>query len=222
MKIHNPYSFVIFDWDGTLMDSTGRIVSAMQNSAHNVGLPVPTEKQVKSIIGLSMQAVTDTLFPNADEHNRSRLLEEYRFQYIEGDNTPTPLFEGVMEQLEWLKQQEVTIAVATGKARAGLDRVLKEVGLIDFFDHSICADEAAGKPHPEMVNRLMEKFGKQHDETIVVGDSIHDLHMAQNARVDAIAVTSGANQQHELTPFEPIAILDNVNQIRDWFSKPVN
>ena len=216
MKLHNPYSFVIFDWDGTLMDSTGRIVSAMQRSAKNVDLPVPTQSEVKSIIGLSMQAVMDKLFPLADEEGKNALLEEYRFQYIEGDQTPTPLFEGVLEQLEWLKNNDVLIAVATGKARAGLDRVMKEVSLLNYFDFSICADEAQGKPNPEMVLRLLEQTGKKPHEAIVVGDSIHDINMANNAKVDAVAVTSGANEHHELSPLEPVVILDRVTHIRDW------
>lgn len=217
MKIHNPYSFVIFDWDGTLMDSTGRIVSAMQTSAANVELPIPSEKQVKSIIGLSMQACMDTLFPDASDDSRQRLLEEYRFQYIEGDNTPTPLFEGVSDQLEWLKSHDIKIAVATGKARAGLNRVLTEVGLLEFFDFTICADEAEGKPHPQMVLNLMQRAEMTHQQTLVVGDSVHDINMANNAKVAALAVTSGANQHHELEPLNPKEIFQKVTEIKQWF-----
>lgn len=217
MKLHNPYSFVIFDWDGTLMDSTGRIVSAMQTSAANVELPIPSTKAVKGIIGLSMQACMDKLFPEAGEEQRAALLEEYRFQYVEGDDTPTPLFEGVMDSLEWLKGNDIKIAVATGKSRAGLDRVMKEINLLNYFDLSICADEAEGKPHPEMVHRLLDKAGHKKEQAIVIGDSIHDLHMAQNAGVDSIGVTSGANEHEELTPYSPLAVFENVIHIQGWF-----
>ncbi|TQV77445.1 HAD-IA family hydrolase [Aliikangiella marina] len=216
MKLHNPYSFVIFDWDGTIMDSTDRIVNAMRKSAKNIGLTIPSESDVKGIIGLSMQACMDRLFPQADEEERAALLEEYRFQYVEGDNTPTPLFEGVIESLEWLKSHDILIAVATGKSRVGLERVLREVDLLNYFHSSICADEAAGKPHPEMVQRLMEGAGFKPLQTLVVGDSVHDLHMAKNAGVDAIGVTSGANQHHELDPLSPIAIFENVVELKPW------
>lgn len=216
MKIHDPYSLIIFDWDGTLMDSTGRIVSAMQTSARNVGLPVPTVTAVKGIIGLSMQACMDTLFPKAEEGSRQQLLEEYRYQYIEGDSTPTPLFDGVLEQLDWLRGQDIALAVATGKARAGLNRVLTEVGLLEFFDFTIGADEAEGKPHPQMVNRTMERVGSNPSDTLVIGDSVHDINMANNAKVDSIAVTSGANQYHELEVLKPKAVLNYVTDLKQW------
>ena len=218
MKLHNPYSLVIFDWDGTLMDSTGRIISAMQAAATDVGFAVPSATQVKSIIGLSMQAVLQTLFPTTSDSQRENFLKAYKYQYIEGDTTPSPLFEGVIAQLEWLKSEQITIAVATGKARAGLSRVMQEVGLLNYFDFSICADEAESKPHPQMVERLMQSANKQPHQTIVVGDSVHDLHMAKNAKVAAIGVTSGANLFDELTPYEPITILPQVAEFKDWLT----
>ena len=214
--LKNKYSFVIFDWDGTLMDSTGRIISAMQVSASQLGLPVPSIDNVKSIIGLSMQSVMDKLFPTTDIKIRDRFLEEYRYQYVEADSTPTPMFDGVVEHLLWLKSRNVKIAVATGKARAGLNGVLNEVNLFDFFDFSICADEAKSKPHPQMVFNLIESAASTKAETLVVGDSLHDINMANNAGVDSVAVTSGANYQHELNQANPKAIFDSVTSIQEW------
>lgn len=214
--LRNKYSFIIFDWDGTLMDSTGRIVSAMQASAVQVGLPVPDNESVKKIIGLSMQAVMDQLFPMAKGELREQLLEEYRYQYVEADPTPTPMFKGALEHLTWLRDKNIKIAVATGKARAGLERVLKEVNLTGFFDLSICADESKSKPNPQMVYELLDKAACLKNETLVVGDSLHDINMANNAGVDSIAVTSGANAYHELSELKPKAIFDNVNLIQDW------
>ncbi|MGX5174054.1 HAD family hydrolase [Aliikangiella sp. IMCC44653] len=214
--IRAQYSFVIFDWDGTLMDSTGRIVSAMQTSAKLTGLPIPTKEAVKSIIGLSMQAVMQTLFPGCDATTKEKFLDIYRHQYITGDTTPSPLFDGVLENLNWLKQQSISIAVATGKARAGLNRVLAEVDLLDFFDITICADEAQSKPHPEMVEHLMQRMGKSKPETLVIGDSVHDLGMANAAGVASIGVTSGANEYDQLAEHKPLSILKNVAHFKAW------
>jgi len=214
--LKNRYAHVIFDWDGTLMDSTARIVSAMQATARNLKIKVPSEASVKSIIGLSMDAVLDNVFPEACTKTRSKILEEYRFQYIEGDKTPTPLFDGTMALLNWLRGEGIFISVATGKARHGLDRVMTEVGLESFFDLTICADEASSKPSPHMVEILLEKSGTLKEETVVVGDSTHDLKMARNAGVESIAVTSGADEHESLMPHQPIVILDRVCSLKNW------
>lgn len=214
--LRNRFSHVIFDWDGTLMDSTARIVSAMQATARNLEIEVPSEKSVKSIIGLSMDAVLDNVFPKACAKTRDRILEEYRYQYIEGDNTPTPLFDGTIGLLNWLRNKGVYISVATGKARHGLDRVMTEVGLDSFFDSTICADEASSKPSPHMVEILLKKAGTSKGETLVVGDSTHDLKMAKNAGVESIAVTSGADEHETLVTHSPIVILDKVCSLKNW------
>ena len=214
--LKNQYSFVIFDWDGTLMDSTGRIVSAMQATARTANLPEPSVKAVKSIIGLSMEAVMDQMFPTATPPQRDELFEIYRYQYVEGDKTPSPLFEGTMPLLNWLKSIDIPIAIATGKARQGLDRVLNEVGLIDFFDFSICADEAKSKPDPQMVDHLLKRANKLAHETLILGDSVHDLKMANNAGVQSIGVTSGANTHAELDVHEPVIILERICHLQDW------
>ena len=154
-----------------------------------------------------MDAVMEQMFPTADQELRAKLFEIYRYQYIEGDTTPSPLFEGTMPLLNWLKSVEIPIAIATGKARQGLDRVLNEVGLIDFFDFSICADEAESKPHPQMVEVLLKRANKSANETLILGDSVHDLKMANNAGVKSVGVTSGANSYDELAVHEPIVII---------------
>lgn len=218
MKCKNPYAFVIFDWDGTLMDSTDRIVSAMQTAAKNTQLQVPTESDVKGIIGLSMEAIMQKLFPNIEEQTKKDFFIEYRFQYVEGDKTPTALFDGVLDLLNWLQEREVTVAIATGKARFGLERVLKDVGLENYFKYSICSDEAESKPHPGMIQKLLQKTQHNQQETIVIGDSVHDLNMANNAGVDSAGVTSGANDYQTLEALKPKAIFEQVTQFKDWFA----
>lgn len=218
--LKNQYSFVIFDWDGTLMDSTGRIVSAMQATAREANLAEPSIESVKSIIGLSMQAVMDRLFPEADVDLQKKLFEIYRYQYVEGDKTPSPLFEGSLPLLHWLKSKDVCVAIATGKARAGLNRVLNDVGLMEFFDFTICADEAESKPHPEMVYRLLKDAKRTTKETLLLGDSIHDLKMANNAGIDSIGVTCGASSYDELQFHQPRHILERVCHLQDWLISP--
>jgi len=198
------------------MDSTGRIVSAMQATARTANLPEPSEKAVKSIIGLSLDSVMDEMFPSATQSQREELFEIYRYQYVEGDKTPSPLFDGTMPLLNWLKSIDIPIAIATGKARHGLDRVLNEVGLIDFFDFSICADEAESKPHPQMVEDLLARANKSTHETLMLGDSVHDLKMANNAGVQSVGVTSGANTHAELDVHDPVIILERICYLQDW------
>lgn len=214
--INNKYAHIIFDWDGTLMDSTGRIVSAMQSTAKKLELNIPSVSEVKAIIGLSMEDVLNQLFSEADNDMREKILAEYRYQYVDGDQTPSPLFPKSLELVHWLKQKKVTVSVATGKARHGLKRVMKEVDVEHLFDHSICADEAQSKPHPEMVERLLTLSGHDKSEALVIGDSIHDLKMAKNAGVDSIAVTSGANDKETLALHSPVAILERICFFQSW------
>lgn len=216
-KTNRSYTFAIFDWDGTLMDSTARIISCMQETARIADLPIPTVAAIKSIIGLSMDTVIDKMFPGAETHRRKFLTDTYREQYVELDSTPSPLFNGSLGLLNWLRERDILMAVATGKARAGLNRALESVELLNYFEFSVCADEAMSKPHPEMILRLLEQTGKTIDETIVIGDSVHDLGMASNAGVDSIGVTSGANSFDELSVHQPIEIYEQVDQIRQHF-----
>ncbi len=214
---NKKYTFVIFDWDGTLMDSTGRIISCMQTTAKIANLPIPTDKQVKSIIGLSMDSVLQTIFPTASKKYRTELTDIYREQYVHLDTTPTPLFEGTMSLLKWLKEQGILLAVATGKARVGLNRALQSVDMLNYFEYSICADEAESKPAGEMVTRLLMQTGKSAAETLVVGDSVHDLGMAINAGVDSVGVTCGACTYDELAEYSPVKIFDETKQVTNLF-----
>ncbi len=204
---------IVFDWDGTLMDSTGRIVSAMQQTARNLELPVPAAAAVKGIIGLGITDCFNLLFPELDCHKA--ITEEYRYQYVEGDKTPTPLFAGVPELLTILKNQGYQLAVATGKARHGLDRVLHETGLQEIFHHTVGADEVANaKPNPDMLHLLMNKMDCQPHQTVMIGDTSFDLEMAQNAGTHAIGVSFGAQSVEQLSSYQPFAIIDDINQLK--------
>lgn len=215
------YPLIVFDWDGTLMDSTGRIVSAMQRSARNVGLDVPSAEAVRSIIGLSLTRCYDLLFPGVGGDDLERLTREYRFQYIEGDPTPTPLFGNSLAVLEDLKTQGYQLAVATGKARAGLDRVMSASGTGHLFDDSCCADEAESKPHPEMLEKICQRLRRHPREALMIGDTTFDLEMAANAKMGSLGVSYGAHGREQLVACNPLSILDDIGDLPRWLDQPL-
>jgi phosphoglycolate phosphatase len=210
------YDLVIFDWDGTLMDSVGRIVSSMRAAAADAGLNVPTEQAVKGIIGLSLHEVYDILFPGAPEKYLDQLKDAYRQHYVELDNTPTPMFAGALETIDYLKSSGYQIAVATGKARPGLQRVWNEINMNGVFDASRCADECMGKPHPQMVLEILKETRIDPSRSIVVGDTSYDMEMAQRATVDRVAALYGAHHPELLTPYSPVKKLDNLIELKTW------
>ncbi|NVJ66644.1 MAG: HAD-IA family hydrolase [Gammaproteobacteria bacterium] len=198
------------------MDSTGRIVSSMQQAAKDLGLATPSEQAVKNIIGLGLTECLNILFPGLECHKT--ISEAYRYQYVEADLTPTPLFEGVEEVLTELKGKGYQLAVATGKARHGLDRVLDESGLRSYFAHTIAADEVANaKPAPDMLELLMDKTLTQASQMVMIGDTGFDLEMAKSAGAHAIGVTFGAQSEEQLIQYERQLIVDNFKDILSLF-----
>lgn len=213
----NDIKWLIFDWDGTLMDSIARIVASMQAAAFEVNLPVPTDAQARSIIGMSLPIAIENLFPRISSTDYKRLCEAYRQQYVEKNQTPSPLFEDSERVLTQFKNAGYKLAVATGKARAGLDRIFKESKLGHFFDDSICADESVSKPAPDMLLTLAKRNQIEVNQAILIGDSVHDLKMAQNANMRSVAVTMGANTAEELKAHQPIAIIDELSTLLSLF-----
>lgn len=207
------YKLVIFDWDGTLMDSVARIVSSMRAAAVAAELPVPTTEAVKNIIGLSLPEVFNILFPRNNQEAEERLKRHYKNQYIELDNTPTPLFDYAIELLDQLKEQSVTLAVATGKGREGLNRVMDESNLTQYFQATRCADESASKPAPDMIIQLLKELGITAADAVMIGDSVHDMAMAQNANIDRIGVTMGVGDAKALAQYQPIAVVDSLLEL---------
>ncbi|QYK00131.1 HAD family hydrolase [Shewanella psychrotolerans] len=203
------YELVIFDWDGTLMDSVGKIVACMQQTATQLNMLVPTEAAIRDIIGLSMNEALNVLHPAASAQTREEMISVYRQQYLQLNKTPSPVFDGAEELLLALKSSGHSLAVATGKARAGLDRVLTETGFATHFQASRCADEAKSKPHPQMLNELLQQLNVAPQKALMVGDSIHDLNMANNAGIDAIGVSYGAHRSDKLSQANPIAIVSS-------------
>lgn len=208
------YKLVIFDWDGTLMDSIARIVSSMQAAAHHCQLTIPSVQSVKDIIGLSLPKALDILFPAASPSQMSALVGQYQFQYVEGDNTPAPLFEDALLLLEVLTENNKLLAVATGKGRQGLQRVLSTTQTEHFFHASRCADEALSKPDPQMLLSLLTELNIAPEQAVMIGDASHDMKMAQAAGIDRIGITLGVHTREVLSHYQPIAIVDSLVELQ--------
>nr|WP_320125700.1 HAD-IA family hydrolase [uncultured Shewanella sp.] len=237
MKI-KQYDLVIFDWDGTLMDSIGKIITCIENMARTLQLPIPSESDIRDIIGLSMTEALRVLFPQGlnlsassvysqpqhpknafgqgEDDQYQQMRAEFKAQYLHLDATPTPLFAQAPLLIDQLHTQGYQLAVATGKARAGLDRVFEQTGLGRYFVASRCADEVHSKPHPEMISSLLKELNIAPNRALMVGDSLLDLTMAANAGIDSVGVTYGAHSAEKLLRAKPIALIDSPAQLLQY------
>lgn len=210
---------LIFDWDGTLCDSLSRIVEAIRSSAVALELPVPSEQASRDIIGLGLKEALEVLFPGLSARKIEGLRQRYAEYYIRQDQEPSPLYPRVRETLLELKEAGFHMAVATGKSRKGLDRVLAGLDMGDFFDASRCADETRSKPDPLMLTELTRYFGVGADRSLMVGDTTYDMEMARNARMPRVAVTYGAHDPQRLHTYQPLALLDCLSGLGDSIKK---
>jgi phosphoglycolate phosphatase len=207
------FDLLIFDWDGTLVDSIDWIVQCVQSAAIENECPVPPPQAAKDIIGLSIQEAVSTLFPKADDFMQQQLIRSYSQRFFSKQTTSEDLFAGVEDMLKTLKQAGYKLAVATGKNRAGLNKVLQGTGIEAFFDITRCADETASKPHPLMLEEIMQFTGINSARALMIGDSIHDLQMAQNAQMAAIGVTCGAHSKEILQQYQPLFCLEQTTEL---------
>ncbi|MFQ2031963.1 HAD-IA family hydrolase [Aeromonas veronii] len=214
----------IFDWDGTLMDSVGRIVACVQGAARDCELAVPAPAQIRQIIGLSLDVAMPRLFPLSsgsgsgsgsafDERQIAALIDRYRHHYLH-DATPSPLFSGAGELLHDWRSRGLQLAVATGKSRRGLDRVLDETGLRPLFVTSRGADEARSKPDPLMLELILDELGLSPRQAVMIGDSVHDMAMAEAIAMPRIGVTWGVDSRDALSRHEPVAVVDSMTALR--------
>nr|WP_232924564.1 HAD-IA family hydrolase [Pseudomonas cichorii] len=209
---------LIFDWDGTLADSVGRIVQAMRTAAEQGGMEVRDDPAIKGIIGLGLPEAIRTLYPHITPSDLLEFRQRYADSYMEMDKVPSPLFEGVRESIEAFREEGYRIAVATGKARRGLDRVLKSNDWLDYFDITRAADETASKPDPLMLHEIMAHCGVVPERSLMVGDSSFDLLMARNAGMDSVAVGYGAQSMASLREFQPRLSIESFPELRTWLS----
>jgi phosphoglycolate phosphatase len=219
--VRNDYKLLIFDWDGTLADSIGRIVEAMHVASQRSGFDLCEDLAVKGIIGLGLPEAIRTLYPQISDAELVAFRQHYADHYIALEAEPSPLFDGVVESLAAFRDQGYHLAVATGKARRGLDRVLKSHGWEDYFDITRAADETASKPHPLMLEQILAHCAVRPEQALMVGDSSFDLQMARNAGVPSVAVSYGAQSIDALRAFEPQLAIDHFSQLRTWLGRQV-
>ncbi len=220
--MQNDYKLLIFDWDGTLADSIGRIVTAMHIAAQRAGRPERNDEAVKGIIGLGLPEAILTLYPDMTPEQVVSFRQHYADVYIAMDAQPSPLFAGVKDSLEAFRAEGYRLAVATGKARRGLDRVLKANGWEDFFDITRAADESASKPDPLMLNQILARCDVRPEHALMVGDASFDLLMARNAGIDSVAVGYGAQSMQSLLAYEPRLAIERFTELRTWLGRQVN
>ena len=215
------YRLLVFDWDGTLADSEQRIVAAAHSAIEVLGLPPRSAEQIRGIIGLAMREAFQTLFPEIAAGEEGRFIACYREYYLRSTASPIPLFPGAKRALHGFAEQRYLLAVATGKGRRGLDRDLAVHGLDALFSATRCADDAPSKPHPRMLEEIMEELGVSGPETLMIGDTVFDMEMARNAGVPAVAVASGVHDGQRLLEFDPLALLDSIAELPAWLSERV-
>ncbi|MBY6344570.1 HAD family hydrolase [Providencia rettgeri] len=209
------YAAVLFDWDGTVMDSTYSIASSIQLASADLELPVPSIQLASWVIGLSLESALYRAVPDLTAEQMPLFLERYRYHFMQRD-PHIKLFDGILPFMGELRGRQIALGVATGKSRQGLDRVLQQVNLSTFFDATRCADETRSKPDPEMLHQLLAELMLEPEQVLMVGDTTHDIHMASNAGMDSVAVTYGAHDPQTLAKAEPTVMVDNVAQMRDW------
>ena len=210
---------IIFDWDGTLFDSVGQIVASLQYAAQQFQQPL-TDDAAKSIIGLGLPEVMQILFPQVP-HLQQDILQCYADHYV-ANSKGDAWFDGVAELLADLKQQGIKLAVATGKSRKGLDRVLTQTQSHDLFDITRAASETKSKPHPLMLEEILAEMQVSIDSAIMVGDTSYDLEMAQNLNMPRIGVSYGVHSIDTLQQYQPLAIVHNVQELHVYLNKCCN
>lgn len=209
------YEAVIFDWDGTLMDSTHSIIESIQLASADLGLEVPSTMQASWIIGMSLESGLYKAVPDLTAEQMPEFLDRYRHHFFQRDAS-IKMFDGAVEMLDQLRSRVVPISVATGKSRVGLERVLQVVNLAHYFNTTRCADETRGKPDPLMLHEILWELDLEPENVLMVGDTTHDTYMAHNAGMDCLAVTYGAHDVPTLEKSEPTAIVTSVPEMQDW------
>jgi phosphoglycolate phosphatase len=209
------FDLIVFDWDGTLFDSTALIVRCMQSACADIGVEVPSTERAAYVIGLGLRDALQHAVPGLPESRYPELGRRYRHHYI-ARQQELVLFPGTLEMLQALKSRNHLLAVATGKSRLGLDESLQAVQLKGVFDGTRTADETAGKPNPMMLQQLMREFGADPRRTLMIGDTTHDLQLAANAGTASIGVSYGAHDPGAFAALAPLHVAHSTADLQDW------
>lgn len=209
------FELLIFDWDGTLMDSAGHIVASIQAACADMDLPIPSADAARHVIGLGLREALEYLFPALPEAQHPQLADHYRRHFL-GQDHEIPLFTGARELIEELHAAGFQLAVATGKARRGLARAFSHTGLEPYFHASRTADETFSKPHPAMIEELLDELMVKPEHALMIGDTSHDLEMARNAGISSLAAGYGAHPPETLGSYAPLAICHDFAELAHW------
>lgn len=215
----DPFNLLVFDWDGTLMDSEARIVACLRAAIEDLELEPRDDDSLKNIIGLGLAEAINTLYPGSDSSLHKTMTDRYRYHFLTANPTSSELFEGAEETLKGLAEAGFLLAVATGKGRQGLDKVLEETGLGGYFHATRCSDETFSKPHPLMLEQLMDELGTEPAETLMIGDTEYDMQMASNARTHALAVSYGVHEKERLLKHNPLHCIDAIQELESWLEE---
>ncbi len=209
------FDLIVFDWDGTLFDSTALIVRCIQAACADIGVPVPSDESAAYVIGLGLHDALQHAVPGLPEARYPELGRSYRHHYFASQHALV-LFPGTLGMLHALKARNHWLAVATGKSRQGLDEALQTVQLKGLFNGTRTSDETAGKPNPMMLNQLVREFGVEPERTLMIGDTTHDLQLAANAGCASLGVSYGAHEAQAFAALSPLFVAHSTAELQAW------
>ena len=216
------YPLLVFDWDGTLVDSIERIVTSLQFASKKALNIEVTAQQAKNVIGLGLAEAVEMLHPelnrNQDKKQLVKIADAYRQHYLFDNKVPAPLFDGVNSLLDELRDQGYTLAISTGKSRRGLEQSIAEHNVAEYFVATRCADESKSKPQPDMLHEILKELNFPAAQALMIGDSEHDLKMANNADMSCIGVTHGVHDEATLKQFNPLTCLNDITDLSDYLN----
>ena len=212
------FDLIVFDWDGTLFDSTALIARCIQAACADVGTAVPSDRDASYVIGLGLADALQYAAPQLPRERHRELAERYRHHYL-ASHSSVVLFDGTFEMLQALKARNHLLGVATGKTRRGLDDALGTAQMKGLFDGTRTADETAGKPDPQMLFELMREFDIAPQRTLMIGDTTHDLQMAANAGAASIGVSYGAHEHEAFGGFDTCHVAHSTADLRAWLER---
>lgn len=218
-ETRNKYRVVIFDWDGTLVDSTARIVDSMQMAAKEVAMPALSDYTIQQIIGLGLPEALKKLWPKINEEQLLKMRSLYSANFSSHSNVHVDFFPQAHDFFEELKDLGYVLAVATGKTRKGLDEMLDGMAVRDVFSITRCADETTSKPDPHMLEEILDELRLSPDQALMVGDTSFDLDMAKAIQMDSVGMTHGAHESEVLLASGAKTLCHDLNDLLNWIKK---
>ena len=215
MTTTRRFDLIVFDWDGTLFDSTALIVRCIQSACRDLGVTVPSDTAAAYVIGLGLHEALRHAVPDLPAGRYAELGLRFRHHYLANQHELL-MFPGTLAMLQALKARHHWLAVATGKGRRGLDDALAHAQLKGVFDGTRTADETASKPDPRMLIELMREFGAEPERTLMIGDTTHDLQLALNAGTPRVAVSYGAHEHEAFAEFGPLTVAHSTRELHEW------